>query len=336
MKRCPSCNRTYNDESLNFCLEDGTPLVGAPDPNATLRYPPPRETGEPPTEIYRQPQPLLNQVPEMAQRRPAPVAPYPPYQPQPQKKSKAIWWILGTLVVLGVMGVGLIVIILALASLGANQNSNTNNNSNVFVREGNANKTEENTNANATPSLPPSITDDFSTVKWKTGTYQYGDIWYLDDEYHMRSKEKTYLVMYAPSGDYNTEDAKIRVTTRSVDGTSPASGYGLVVHGAKSKDDQLEDYGLLIYTGDEPQYQIVAHKEGQQKSLVPWTKSSVIRPGTSPNQLEIRTQNDGLSFYVNGRYLTRIPDSENFKRGVAGLYTSDTVEVAFDDLEIER
>ena len=27
MKRCPSCNRTYTDVSLNFCLEDGTPLI---------------------------------------------------------------------------------------------------------------------------------------------------------------------------------------------------------------------------------------------------------------------------------------------------------------------
>ena len=40
MKRCPSCNRTYTDASLNFCLEDGTPLTpDAPppaDPNATM------------------------------------------------------------------------------------------------------------------------------------------------------------------------------------------------------------------------------------------------------------------------------------------------------------
>ena len=27
MKRCPTCNRTYTDLSLNFCLEDGTPLA---------------------------------------------------------------------------------------------------------------------------------------------------------------------------------------------------------------------------------------------------------------------------------------------------------------------
>src|SRR5690606_24166401 len=26
MKRCPSCKKTYDDDSLNFCLVDGTPL----------------------------------------------------------------------------------------------------------------------------------------------------------------------------------------------------------------------------------------------------------------------------------------------------------------------
>jgi len=340
MKRCPSCNRTYNDVTLNFCLEDGSPLVAEAatpsDPNATWRYPTPRDTGEPaPTEIYRQPKPLLNQVPEMAQPRPSPVAQYPAYQPLPQKKSNAIWWILGGFVVLAVLGIGLFVVILALASLGSNENANVNNNLGVTVREGNENKAA-NTNTSASDTLPASMTDDFSTEKWKTGNYQYGDIWYVDDEYHMRSKEKTYLVMYAPSGEYNTENAKVRVTARSVDGTATASGYGLIVHGEKSKEDELEDYALLIYTGDEPQYQVVLHKAGNQKSLVPWTKSSIIRPGTSPNQLEIRSQKDELSFYVNGRYLTRITDGENFKRGVAGFYTSETTEVAFDDLEIER
>ena len=128
----------------------------------------------------------------------------------------------------------------------------------------------------------------------------------------------------------------MRVTTRSVDGNGPTSGYGLIVHGQKSSSNQLEDYALLIFTGDEPQYQVVMHKEGDQKTLVPWTKSAVIRSGTSPNQLEIRTRGDQLQFYINGRYLTRITDTENLKRGVAGLYTSETSEVVFDDLEIKR
>ncbi len=142
--------------------------------------------------------------------------------------------------------------------------------------------------------------------------------------------------MYAPLSDYDTENATVRVTTRSVDGNGPTSGYGLIVHGQKSPSNELEDYALLIFTGDEPQYQVVMHKEGNQKTLVPWTKSAVIRSGTSPNQLEIRTRGDQLQFYINGRYLTRITDTENLKRGVAGLYTSETSEVVFDDLEIKR
>jgi pimeloyl-ACP methyl ester carboxylesterase len=28
MRLCPSCNRGYEDDTLNFCLQDGTPLVG--------------------------------------------------------------------------------------------------------------------------------------------------------------------------------------------------------------------------------------------------------------------------------------------------------------------
>ena len=31
MKRCPSCNQTYSDESLNFCLADGTTLIKVSD-----------------------------------------------------------------------------------------------------------------------------------------------------------------------------------------------------------------------------------------------------------------------------------------------------------------
>jgi hypothetical protein len=62
----------------------------------------------------------------------------------------------------------------------------------------------------------------------------------------------------------------------------------------------------------------------------------VIRGGTSPNQLEARIKGDDISFYINGQYVNRITDSENYKRGVVGFYTSDTDEVAFDDLEIRR
>ena len=340
MKRCPSCNRTYTDLALNFCLEDGTPLLS--DAKPTERYAAPRNTSEPPpTEIYRPEAPLLNQVPGMTPPRPAPQWSAPPHTHQ-VKKSNAVWWVLGGIAVAGIIGIGLIIMIVAVANIDTNEN-NANGNTNAVVSNRNSNSTvdSDNTNSNsnisnANSSRPSALSDDFASQRWRTGTFQFGEIWYADEEFHMRAKEKMYLVMYAPGADYTTENARVRVTARSVDGVSPASGYGLIVHGEKSSDNALEDYALLIYTGSDPQYQVVLHKNGIQKTLVPWTRSQIIRPGTNPNQLEIRSKGDELSFYINGRYLTRLTDTENNKRGVAGLYTSETGEVAFDDLEIAR
>ena len=332
MKRCPSCNRTYTDLALNFCLEDGSPLIVDVAPRSSgpaNRSPVRRPTSEPPpTEIYRPDSPL-RQAPHWRQ----------PLQIPAQQKSGVVWWVLGGIAVAGIIGIGLVIMLLALSKMGANENtSNENNNSRIVNRNSsaNTNSTPYNNNQNATPTPPSALTDDFSTEKWRTGTFQFGDIWYADDEYHMKAKEKMYLMMYAPGTDYSTENARVRVTARSVDGVSPASGYGLIVHGEKSPDNALEDYALLVYSGSDPQYQVVMHKDGVQKTLVSWTKSTVIRSGTNPNQLEIRSKGDELSFYINGRYLTRVTNSENNKRGVAGLYTSETGEVAFDDLEITK
>ena len=347
MKRCPTCKRTYTDLSLNFCLEDGTPLASdAPpiDPNATIRYPAARDTEEPPpTEIYQPPPPVVSPRPTTPPRPPSPPPP-PQWTPAPvasappQKKSNAVWWILGGLAAVLIIGVGLVVMIIALASL----NTTNTNNSNVTNRNDNRNSNVTvnanlpNTNANSNASLPTSLDDDFSQQKWGIGNGQYGRIWYENGEYHMQSKAGTFVVMYAPSDDYSTENATVKVTARSVDGDVPSSGFGLLVHCAQSKAKQLEDYGLLIYPGDEPEYEIIKHKNGTQSPVVTKTKSGAIKSGSSPNALEVRIRGTELSFYANGQFLTRITDSENFKHGRAGLYTSDDHEVVFDDLSINR
>ena len=238
-----------------------------------------------------------------------------------------------------VIGAGVAVMLIALASLGSNTNNrnantrNENRNSNVTV---NANLPNTNVNANANATIPSSIVDDFSEQKWGTGTSQYGRIWYDDDEYRMSSRERTFVVMYAPSDDYSTENATVKVTARSVDGDVPSAGFGLMVHCAQSKTKQLEDYALLIYPSDEPEYEIIKHKNGTQSSVVTRTKSSAIRSGNAPNLLEVRIRGTDLAFYANGQFLTRITDTENYRRGRAGFYTSDAYEVAFDDLSINR
>jgi hypothetical protein len=344
MKRCPTCNRTYADLSLNFCLDDGTPLTSdaAPttDLNATIRYPPPRETSEPPpTEIYRP-------APQTAPPQPTAPPPTPPPQwsptppAPPRKKSNAIWWILGGFAAFVVIGVGLIVMIIALASMGSGSNTNIGN-SNTRDPNRNANisanaNTNANTNANANVAPPSSLADDFSQQKWGTGTSQYGRIWYADEKYHMTSKEGTFVVMYAPSNEYSTENATVSVTARSVTGSVPSAGFGLMVHCLQTRAGQLEDYGLLIFPSDEPEYEVIMHKAGVQSSLVKRTKSDAIKTGSEENKLEVRIRGSMMLFYANGKILTTVQDRENFRRGRVGFYTSDIHEIVFDDLEIER
>ncbi len=347
MKSCPTCNRSYTDASLNFCLEDGTPLVNAAapgfDPNATIRYTDPRDTKAPPEPQFVPPSAPPSQPGSFPNQGSAPGrqpwAPAPAQMSVPgrAKKTSPVWWILGGILVLAVIGVGAVIMIIALASMGSNSNTNTNraNTNRVVNRNANTNTNAPNTNANA--DLPSSLTDNFSEQKWGTGTFDFGDLWYADDAYHMRSKDGKYLVMYAPSNDSRTGNATTKVTARSVDGTPPASGFGLVVHGERAKDTQeLEDYALLILIGAEPKYEIIKHKGGKQTEVVPWTDSTTIRSGTNSNQLEVRARGNDLSFYINGQYVDRIKDTENFKGGLAGFYTSGTAEVTFDDLEIER
>jgi hypothetical protein len=44
MKRCPQCGRSYDDEAVTFCLDDGTRLTSSYDPQATLILPQARVT----------------------------------------------------------------------------------------------------------------------------------------------------------------------------------------------------------------------------------------------------------------------------------------------------
>ena len=337
MKRCPQCNRTYTDEALSFCLDDGSPLVSASapssfDPSATVQYPQSRETTPQPTIAYG-PGSAPGQMPPPSTPPPPQWSPMPPMTPQ----KRSVWpWILGIGAVLAFMGIGVVILIIVLASMGGNNNNNANTNSNVNSnRLANRNSNAANTNANTRSTLA-SYTDDFSSETWYTGSSQYGRTWYEDEEYHVKASTNGYIVMYAPDKPEHYDDnATVRATVRSIDGESPASGYGLLVHGAR-ENNQFRDYGFLIYSGDSPKYAIVQHKASAETKLVSWTATSTIRTGTTPNQLEVRIRDRRLDFYINGQFVTSITDSEDFLRGRVGFYSSDTNEVAFDDLEISR
>ncbi|MDT4898534.1 MAG: hypothetical protein QOH25_3611 [Acidobacteriota bacterium] len=349
MKQCPACHRTYTDDAQMFCLEDGAQLVPASfggnapssfDPNATLAYNPGRETNPPPENLY----------PQMPQ---APTPAFPSWSPTPHapavlsaRKSNTKAWIIGAIAAVVVLATGIIALI---AIIGKNTADNSNKNSNrvVVSDTSNANNANSNpvnvnnTNRETVPTSSSVLKDDFSTENWPTGEKAFGSF-YQDGEYHMKGKPKLYVYMFplsraASDGmSYTTKDATVKVTARSVDGKSPEYGYGLIAHGKINQKGNLEGYGFLIYTGSMPMYTIARFVDGVPNNMVNWTQSTVIRGGTNSNQIEVRTSGSQLSLYINGQFLKSITDTANYTEGYVGLYTSETNEIAFDDMEIDR
>lgn len=120
MKTCPSCHKTYQDDSMRFCLDDGTALSGegerAVDSEATLVMPEPRITD---------PGPTLTNVPPTVAAEPTfpPVnqraAVTPGYSATPRRGSALPWVIVAVAVVLGVSGIVIALIVTQTLKRGA-------------------------------------------------------------------------------------------------------------------------------------------------------------------------------------------------------------------------
>ena len=99
MKRCPACNRSYPDDQ-NFCLDDGTTLVGAPAGSfdssdaPTANYP--YRSDAPPTVI-------MQGTPTTSNKPPAPTFPPPAFvTPYTQTKRSPLPWIIVGVLILAV------------------------------------------------------------------------------------------------------------------------------------------------------------------------------------------------------------------------------------------
>lgn len=110
MKRCPTCKRGFDDDTLSFCLEDGTPLVTETgrrgDSQETLvspRLPGTESPGGSPTQSY-------GQLPGKSTVSASPYrAPEAPYSPPSGRKT---WpWVVGVLAILSVVVVAILIVV---------------------------------------------------------------------------------------------------------------------------------------------------------------------------------------------------------------------------------
>ena len=320
MKICPTCRKTYADDNLNFCLEDGSVLTfSSNEPPATVMMSQPRPT-DPTTAFPSTPnhgiQPTFGQ-------------PQPYSMQQPKKSSKAWLWIVGI--------VGIIVLLCGggfagLVLIGMNTNQNQANNSTYPP----PNNGRVNTSASPAPSPFSSTTSssDVETVDlsfWVKDSSVWGTTEMSGDEFLMAAKQKGYYYVLVAPDEYTTDGKNVRVTLRNVDNATSSLGYGLIFHSAPTP--LTKDYALLI-DSKRKKFRVVRHEPSKETTMVSWKDSSAIREGSQENILEARDKGDTIELYINNEMVTSIKDQFGYPNGVPGLYSGDGAKIGFKKLEI--
>ena len=314
MKICPTCRRTYDDDALNFCLEDGSVLNFAVDDSSA------------PTIAMHQPRPTVaSPLPASAQSAWS-TPPATPHSMQPPKKKSRGWvWAIAILCV-GILlcGGGIAGMFMYVASV-ADTNTRVANNSSNW-----RSNTPTNTNAN-TSTIDPSRIQEIGLQEWAKQTSSWGTNEFIDGELFMASKEKGNYFVIVAGDKYKTERVTTRVTLRNAENEDSGLGYGLVIH---SDTTPLQnDYAFLIDT-KRRRFRVVKHDPSNEIAVVAWTTSKLINEGTAENVIEARDKGGKIEFYLNGQLATTVTNKGGPTSGVPGLYTGDAAKIAFKKLEI--
>jgi hypothetical protein len=314
MKICPTCRKTYDDDGLNFCLEDGSVLTFA-------------NVDAAPTVVMEHPRPTNPTPPAWTAQNP------PAYSMQPKKKSSKTWvWVLAifaTLVL--VCGGGFVGFFLYVASVA---------NSNVTANKGTNNSTTPKTNTNtftrSTPSpssAPSGEGEEIDISGWVEDPTVWLETEFKDGEFYMTSKQKGYYYVLVAKNDEFSSATGARVTVRNAEDKDASMGYGLVFN---SETTPLTNgYAFLIDT-KRKKYRVVRHESEQEKTVTAWTASNLIKPGSEPNLLEARSSGEKIELYINGQLATTVTNKQGPKSGVPGLYVGDGAKIGFKKLEVVK
>ena len=313
MKICPTCRRAYDDDALNFCLEDGSVLTfGIDHSNAPTIAMHPRPTAP------GHPSPAQGMQPTWAQPE---AVPYP----TPKKKKRGWLWAVAILCLAVLLcGGGIAGMFVYFASVANNNTRVANNSTNSRWTNSNG------PNANSSP-VDPSRVEAVGLEEWAKQTSPWGTNEFKDGELLMASKEKGNYFVIVATDQYKTDKAATRVTVRNSENAESGLGYGLVIH---SDSTPLQnDYAFLI-DAKRKRFRIVRHDPEKEVPVVPWTNSKLINDGTAENVIEARDKGGKIDLYLNGQLATSINNKQGPTGGVPGLYSGDGAKVGFKKLEI--
>lgn len=220
MKFCPNCRTQYSDDSLQYCLQDGTPLSAASDSSE----PPTVAFGEPETVIKaRQVEPIRFEIPERNRQnfetnRDVNTS---NFQPEP-KRSNTFTIVLATafvmLLLFSIVGTGAYFLFLRKPEIAQNNTNTANQSANANTKP-NANKSPSptatpnaNANANVVANVEKPAISAVEKEKIKASVSERINNWKSDGE---SLDLESYMQNYAPTVDYYNKKGATRAQVQS-------------------------------------------------------------------------------------------------------------------------
>src|SRR6476469_4444549 len=326
MKVCPRCQKTYTDDNLNFCLEDGSVL------NAVNTAPPP------PTNPISEPPPTQQQGFQQPQQQQGwNVQPQQQYSMQPAKKSSKAWiWVL---LILGVAvllcgGIGTVAYLVSKnVGEGLSNLSNTINTSNNRSTSNSRSNSTTTTSTSGNSNSSRTSVETLDLSNWVPTASKYAQIEYTDAQLLVKNNDPKYYYVLAGTDEQKTVGSDAVLTVKNVNNADTNLGYGLVFHSMTTP--VIQGYAFVI-DAKKGRYRVVNHSPGKEDSVINWTRSDAIKTGTAPNTLEARDNSGTVDLYINGQKVNSIPNTYGYSEGVIGIYASSSVQVAFSDMELRH
>ncbi|MBX3244959.1 MAG: hypothetical protein KF685_10920 [Acidobacteria bacterium] len=316
MKTCPACQRTYADDALNFCLEDGSVLTLV--------------TGEPPPTVVMQAPPSTTpfQTPSTSNTTQSSWDANPEYSLQPKKSSRGWLWA-GGLVGIGLLlcGGGLVGFI-ALAMMQDQGKNDPDININNNRRQGDNRNDRGNT---ATTNTSEARYEKIELSGWVDPAGTYGKTEFSGGEFFMTSQRADYNFVLVAKPQYSTENSRTNLTVSNPDDGSTNLGFGLVFH---SNPQPLQQGYAFLIDSKRRRYRVVRHEKLKEQIVANWKVSNAIKTGSAANTLSVTHKGNMIDLMINGELVTSIPNTYGYKNGVAGLYSGGGVRAGFKDFEI--
>ena len=161
MKRCPTCNKTFTDRNLSFCIDDGTPLVEIADSTdeTTVVSPQSGKGADRSDDAAYVPRDWQKEY-------------QPPGSFEPPGQKRRVWpWVVAIVgaLLIGIVGLGVAFAFLMPRMLRASRNANNSNvnisqqnsntNFNAIPPESNSNRADVNENDKVDENAPTAPTD---------------------------------------------------------------------------------------------------------------------------------------------------------------------------------